>query len=378
MRKSPEYDALVENILDTDGELPGGEYNSIANALLVKKHEYLNGSKTDRALLKRTLNMWAHNVKTYKTFRQDLASGYNTSKFMNTWTDSPMGKSVMSFLRDEPRLVEKTCPNDANCSHKNELGVLLPNFKKLEEAKQTLKNLDSEYNRASTDLKIIYEQDYFNERDKLLNTINTSASEWTAISNIKNKIKLKDTATKDALKAMGNNFISQSTQANPGDNIQFNYPAAERQVAVNIVGKSTNKQSLVHDEIIDGRTFYNDFVDKIATNSYASLGLANESSSPLTKKNDDFDKNRANSNIRKDIIKIEEAKKIANEIIDNKDYSKILDKELTNYFVGFLRNQWNIGRKNRPNPTQKNEEVVKNINKPVQYKPGIITASIKK
>ena len=106
--------------------------------------------------------------------------------------------------------------------------------------------------------------------------------------------------------------------------------------------------------------------------------MANESSSPLTKKNDDFDKNRANSNIRKDIIKIEEAKKIANEIIDNKDYSKILDKELTNYFVGFLRNQWNIGRKNRPNPTQKNEEVVKNINKPVQYKPGIIAASIKK
>jgi hypothetical protein len=203
---------------------------------------------------------------------------------------------------------------------------------------------------------MVYEQDYFNERDKLLNTINTSASEWTAIPNIKNKIKLKDTATKDALKAMGNNFVSQSTQANPADNIPFNQRAAERQVSVNVIGKAANKQSLVYDEMIDGRTFYNDFVDKIASNSYASLGLASESSSPLTKKD---------SNIKKDIIKNEEAKKIADEIINNKDYSKILDKELTNYFVGFLRNQWNIGKKNRPNPTKERKTPGSKV-----YRPG--------
>ena len=357
MRKSPEYDALVESVLDTDGELPGGEYTSIANALLTKKQEYLDSDKTNRALLKRQLNMWAQNVRAYKSFRQELAAGYNTSKLMNTWTDSPMGKSIMSFLRDEPRLIEKTCPNDANCAHKNELGVLLPNFKKLEEAKQTLKNLDKEYNSANTDLKMSYEQDYFNERDKLLQTINTSAAEWTAIPNIKNKIKLKDTATKDALKAMGNNFISQSTQANPADNIPFNLRAAERQVSVNIIGKASNKKSLVHDEIIDGRTFYNDFVDKIATNSYDSLGLTS-GSSPLTKKD---------NNIKKDIIKIEEAKQIADEIINNKDYSKILDKELTNYFVGFLRNQWSIGKKNRPNPTKERKTSGSKV-----YRPGTL------
>ena len=253
---------LVQNILDTDGELPGGEYNAIATTLAEKKKKYLSSDKTNKALLKRQLNMWAQNVRAYKSFRQELAAGYNTSKLMNTWTDSPMGKSIMSFLRDEPRLIEKTCPNDANCAHKNEL--------------------DKEYNSANTDLKMIYEQDYFNERDKLLQTINTSAAEWTAIPNIKNKIKLKDTATKDALKAMGNNFISQSTQANPADNIPFNLRAAERQVSVNIIGKASNKKSLVHDEIIDGRTFYNDFVDKIATNSYDSLGLTS-GSSPLTK-----------------------------------------------------------------------------------------------
>ena len=349
MKKNPEYNALVENILDTDGELPGSEYNSIANALLVKKQEYLNSDKTNRALLKRTLNTWAHNVKTYKTFRQDLAAGYNTEKFMNTWTDSPMGKSVMGFLRDEPRLIEKTCPEDVNCSHKNELGVLLPNFKKLKEAKQTLKNLDREYNNAATDLKMIYEQDYFTERDKLLQIINTSAQEWTAISNIKNKIKLKDTATKDALTALGNNYISQSTQANPSDNVSFNQRAAEREVSANIVGKTINKESLIYDEIINGRTFYNDFVNKIASNSYTSLGLG-DSSSPLTKKSN---------------IKFEEAEKITNEIIKNKDYEKILDEELTSYFVGFLRNQWNIGKKNRPNPTKNSKTPGAKI-----YRPG--------
>ena len=118
-----------------------------------------------------------------------------------------------------------------------------------------------------------------------------------------------------------------------------------------------NKKSLVHDEIIDGRTFYNDFVDKIATNSYDSLGLTS-GSSPLTKKD---------NNIKKDIIKIEEAKQIADEIINNKDYSKILDKELTNYFVGFLRNQWSIGKKNRPNPTKERKTSGSKV-----YRPGTL------
>ncbi len=113
MEKEFDHKALVQNVLDTDGELPGSEYNAIATTLHEKKKDFLEADKTKRALLKRQLNVWAQNVLAYKNFRQDLAAGYNTNALMNTWSDSPNGKALMSLLSDRARLVEKKCPNDA-------------------------------------------------------------------------------------------------------------------------------------------------------------------------------------------------------------------------------------------------------------------------
>ena len=72
-----------------------------------------------------------------------------------------------------------------------------------------------------------------------------------------------------------------------------------------------------------------------------------------------------------------QVKRITDEIIKNKDHKKLLDDELTNYFVGFLEKQWNMGKRNRPNPTGVGK-VVESAKKPVEYKPGIIAASAKK
>ena len=333
-KTNPEHDALVRTVLDTDGELPGGEYNAISEALAAKKQEYINGDKTQRGLIKRQLNMWAQNVGAYKNFRQDVAAAYNTKALMNTWSDSPDGKAIMRLLKDEVRLVEKVCPGDQHCAHKEELGVMMPNFKAAEIAKETLVKLDNEYNNANIDTQKLYADQYIAERNKLVQTIDSSGEEWVAIPNLKSKIKLVDKGTKDAITAMGNNYISKSSQTNPADNMSFPRAAAKQQVKRNIIDGADNPKSLIYDEMISGRVFYNDFVDKISSNTYAKLGLKLEGVNP----NDGID--------------YEESKKIADAIIERKEYKSVLDDELAEYFTSFLERQWNMGKKNRPNPTK--------------------------
>ena len=179
---SKDINSRVQKVLDTDGELPSQEYVSIAKALKKKKKEYLKGSKTDKAVLKRQLNVWAQNVSAYKNFRQDLAAGYNTKAIMNTWPDSDNGKTMLSMLGDTPRLVEKKCPGDIHCAHKDELGIMVPNRKKVKEANDILNKLDQEFNSANENVRASFQEDYELERNKLVDIISNEAAEWTAIS----------------------------------------------------------------------------------------------------------------------------------------------------------------------------------------------------
>ena len=157
----------------------------------------------------------------------------------------------------------------------------------------------------------------------MLDIISSEAAEWTAISNLKSKVKLKDKGTRDALMNMGNNYISQSSKTNPADNISFPRLAAERQVESNIIGKAQNFESLIYDEMVSGRTFYEDFKRKMSA-------------------------------------------KITDAIVKDPKNRDILKNEMKDYFVTFLYKQWQAGIANRPNPTKENK-------KPNKYKPGSIT-----
>ena len=196
-------------------------------------------------------------------------------------------------------------------------------FKKVNEAKITLEKLDAEFDSATPDIKKIYSNNYLVERNKLIQLIDSGAEEWVAISNLKSKIKLKDKGSKDALRALGNNYISKSTQINPADNLQFPEQAARQQVKSNIVDRSENIQSLVYDDMGMGP-----FIDNISSKIKKETGIMDD----------------------------DEVRKIADEMANNPDHKKILKKELEDYFTAFLRKQWDMGKKNRPNPTEKGNQ----------------------
>ena len=67
-------------------------------------------------------------------------------------------------------------------------------------------------------------------------------------------------------------------------------------------------------------------------------------------------------------------------MINDPRYQKQFKEELTNYFTGFLRKQYNMGALNRRRVEEPkvNQKTIQDPKQPVQYKPGIIAASVKK
>ena len=163
--------------------------------------------------------------------------------------------------------------------------------------------------------------------EKFNTIVDSDGNRWVSISNLKKMIRLKDNTSKDVLTTMGNNWLAQSAKVNPMDNLVFNQEAAERHVRAGVIKKSTNKQSLAYDEMIPGRIFYEDIQEKIMkTTPYKGP---------------------------------EDAKKIADSIINDPRWKDKFEDELTTYYTGYLKNQWMMGEKNRPRPTMpKQKDVV--------------------
>ena len=377
----------VQSILDTDGELPAAEYSDLHKYLTSKRTDYLNGSKEEKSLIKRDLNMKG-DVVAYKNFRQDLAAAVNTKAIMNGYIKSSQGQAVVGLLGNESRLVQKDCGDDPNCPDKGKLGVVLPSLPAAKTAQIELEKLYGR-NQTSTSTKSLYDQSEpgeaednwmdvamdqpdWSEEDlrlekNLQRIIDNNKERWVSVANLKNQIKLKDSGTIDVLTTMGNNQLNQSTKVSWSDGVEFNESAAARQIKANVIGKANNFESLIYDEMISGRTFYDDVLERVKGQTYASLGMANQ----MMQEEDEQD--QMNLGIEKmdmsieaavqtlqympgvnpdDGISEEEARIITDEMVNNPVYKDILDKEMVDYFVGYLRNQWKMGEKNRPAPPE--------------------------
>jgi hypothetical protein len=67
------YDEKAQAVLDASGELPADEYDALYDNLQTNRNMFISGSRKDKALLTRDLNMKAQDVGEYKEFRTELA-----------------------------------------------------------------------------------------------------------------------------------------------------------------------------------------------------------------------------------------------------------------------------------------------------------------
>ena len=210
----------------------------------------------------------------------------------------------------------------------------MPDYKMVFDARKRLAQIQS--NKANLSKDPAYEDTV----KGLQEIIDNKGARWTDLSNLKKMIKLKDEESQSVLTKMGNNYLRTSSNANEAENPVFNELAARRQIESTLVGRSSNLQSLAYDEMIPGRTFFNDVQQKI--------------------------KMQAN-------VTDEQAERTAMFMINDPAYEKEFRAELTDYYTGFLRKQHNIGVLNRKNIAQAEDKKA-----PVKYKKGVISSALKK
>ena len=371
---------LAEQTLNNNGELSAEEYKSLYRYFSGKRDEFITGDKETRALIKKDLNDSASTIKEFKKFREDFAAGIVSKTIQNGWLDTDEGMNYTDLLSNKARLVKYRCgEDDPNCANKDKFGVVLKDVKGTNRGKKRLKDIDERlYGKAGRSQVVdMQEREALEAEKQMLNKLIEQGdgymNTWVSPDNLNKRIKNKDKASKDILLTMGNNAINQSTGVNPADNMSFNRKATEHQIKTNLIGKSSNIKSLVYDEMIPGRIFYDDLIETAMNNTYGDLGI-----------------NSKEVNI-KDGVNEEEAKIIIDELINNPDHEDLLKEEMLGYFTNYVEKQWNVGKKNRPNPVKTNpfdekkmmDEVVektsaRGLSKPIKYVPGAISARLGK
>ena len=368
-----DIDDLAEQTLNNNGELSAEENKSLYRYFSEKRDEFINCDKETRALVKKDLNDSASTIKEFKKFREDFAAGIVSKTIQNGWLNTDEGRNYTDLLGNKARLVKYRCDDDdPNCPNKDKFGIVLKDVKRTNRGKKRLKDIEERlYGKVGRRSQVVdmQEREALEAEKEMLNRLIEQGdgwmNTWVSPDNLNKRIKNKDKASKDILLTMGNNAINQSTGVNPADNMSFNRKATEHQIKTNLIGKSSNIKSLVYDEMIPGRIFYDDLIETAMNNTYGDLGI-----------------NSKDVNV-KDGVDEREAKIIVDELVNNPDHEDLLKEEMLGYFTNYVEKQWNVGKKNRPNPVETNrfdekrmmDEVIektsaKPTRKPTKYIPG--------
>ena len=164
----------------------------------------------------------------------------------------------------------------------------------------------------------------------MLNLNNDGGTTWMSLRDIGSMVKKQqfDKASKSVITAMANDMVSRAGEMDPED---FNKEAVELSVKTNIIDKG-NLRSLIHDQHIPGRIFFNDFKDMVSAIKYKSIGVES-----------------------KDSLSKEDTNQIAANLIKNQP---LLKQYLVKYFTNHMEKNWNIGSNSKNN----NKDGIKNKN----------------
>tara|TARA_Y100000004_G_scaffold96046_2_gene107601 strand:+ start:8509 stop:9636 length:1128 start_codon:yes stop_codon:yes gene_type:complete len=305
------YDLNAQKVLD-NSDLPYEEWSALYDQLQAKREDYINGDKKQKAESIRDLNMKAKDYADYKSFRMDLSAAQKdkTAGISAGWQGEDR-EAIMAVLESTPNLVQKPCVDDDgnpvdDCPDKGRMGVMV-------------------------------------------------GDDWMDITTLNSKLKenMIDVGSRDLLNVYSTQAKVDSKNIQYGQNGDFNYDSAYEEIYQNVVGKSQNIKSLVHDEMIGGRSFYSDLMGRLQDQKYEDLGIDEETINNI----EGIDPS--------DGIDADEASLIANTLINDSTYSDQLKIELAEYFTGHVQNNWNNAASSRVVPDETHEIVVNKSGKRV-------------
>ena len=266
-----QYDEFVENVTNNGVMLSDENFESLYDELQSGRNKFILGNKKNRTLVMKDLNSLANSYEDYKNLVENTAIlADSPDGLLDVFKNSEEGKMYLDAVSGKNKLVKN--PNK-DAQNPNDLGVLVNGTW-----------------RSMNDLKRI------------------------ADSNI------KDTGFMSTIEALA---VKQLNRKTPPNMKVIDYTVSR------MVSNGKTK-SLVHSEIIPGRTFYDDLVTKLTKQNYTDLGLNDVSLARYA------NVNKVNT---KDGIDAEEARLIANTMINDKAYGNQLNNELTEYYSNYVAQQ---------------------------------------
>tara|TARA_Y100000593_G_C4313344_1_gene339507 strand:- start:1094 stop:2395 length:1302 start_codon:yes stop_codon:yes gene_type:complete len=361
-------------ILDKAGELPNAEYLSLYDNLDNEiKEQYnqavIDGDKKKQAMILKDIADMGRDYADYKdylyTLAQDNLSGTLSNNMLHYDRE---GMEIMKLLNaDTARLVRKPCEEGVPCDV--EMGIMLPNFEIIDEAEKHVSILENQINTLyrqgdfDGDGNWIGDYDMMESLQAKLEQYNAvledGPEKWTSLQTIKSKTKRKDKSSADIIEATLQQSYNNGYNSTVDDPSQFDMEHA-RQKFENSVLADGDFKSLIYDEMIPGRNFYDDFLKMIKGEmaqglTYSDLGVTDEQ--------------LADADVNKDdIIDDEEAENIAQFIINDNTETEngksMIHEYVSNYFLNIFKRNHEKGLTNMMNlnKNKNNQDNEDNIN----------------
>lgn len=330
----------AQRIIDSDGRLPQGEINNIREKLGGQmRDDYINGDNAKKEEITAQTQKIHQDMTEYGTLRQSIAENTKGDNFSKGWRRTPMAQEVLELMKDETRLKEKECPEGVDdCDDKGSMGVMMTDHKKIAAAQNHIANLKRQINNMEdlyrsggtyydgTDLDALYEE--LREHEEF---VKSKPQKWTSITEIKNGIQMVDQGAIELIAQARSAAYQKGKNVLPEDDVAFNRDSARQVVEESIMGPS-NMLSLVYDPMFGKKSFYDNLVSSITGDKYSDYGITDEQVYVLG----DLDANG--------IIDEREAELIAQEFIGTDlDNNEDLQREMSDYLVQHLENNYNLG-----------------------------------
>ena len=342
--RSWDFGTGAQRIIDANGRLPQGEINGIRKQLGGKmKDDYINGDNAKKEELTAEVQKMHEEMGQYADLRKNLAENFKSKSLSQSFLRTPQGQEMLEIMKDQTRLTKKKCPEGQDdCDDKGSLGVMMTDWKLINDTNKAKRDIEMQIRQMEklyqdgavyydgTDLDALYDQ--LNDLNAL---IESKPKKWTSISEMANSISLIDQSAIDLLAQARNSAYLKGKDTLPEDKTKFQRDKAG-QIVKDVIMKSSNQGSLIYDVMFGDKSFYDNMVTHIMDHKYSDFGLTEEYLDSMGIFDDGT-------------IDEQEAQHIANEFIGDGEFeeNETLQKELQEYFVQHLENNYNLGKEDR-------------------------------
>ena len=249
-------------------------------------------------------------------------------------------------------LVEKECEEGVPCD--KEMGVKFPNFELIDEAENHIGILENQINNIYRSGDIDGEGNWYGDSDMIESlqakleqyngVLDSNPEKWISLQTLKSKKKRKDNSSRDIISATLDQSYNNGYNSTPDDPAPYDMAHAKRKLENSVLANGDFK-SLMHDEMIPGRTFYDDFLKMIKGEmtqgvTYADLGVTDEQLADADVNKDDIVSDEEAENLVKFIV---------NDNTENENGKTMIHEYVSNYFLHIFKRNHDNGVANMMN-----------------------------